>query len=807
MNFHQVTATSIQYLKEAHTSFLAIWYFKLLLKVRVCTQNIWFFNQCFKYGVFPNYVNLKTSNKSESGKIARVKGMRTWIYQDRKLQYFKRDNYNVYLKVIHSEITYRLNIMEFDEFDKRTRDKIDNIIQNKYIIQCSKLKRLIDKQRVNNSLLNHSNSNCTEHEFYERFVNLTDVEFTELETNLLKKGYSYNLGVKDSKESRQILAVECETACNNLIKTKDKYPIAQIITSEKFNDFPGNFSNDLSLIKIIKKKSAEHDIIFTRADKGKTVIAIKQEDYTSKTIDFLNSEIFQEIKRDPTDVFQKLSKDTIKHISIFTEYEKYKLILMNPQVPKLYSLIKLHKNNLPIRPVVSYVTAPTVKLSNKLIPLLTQYCNFKPKFRIKNSLELIQNIELVNIPKNGKFISFDVQNLFPSIPPAEVLILVEKLLISNNVNYIVKQDILDLLTICLDQNYFEFNNKIYICSEGLIMGNPLSPILAEIFMNNLEEIISNSPMFKNCLYWYRYVDDILVCYTGTDRQLKIFLEYINKLHKNIKFTIEMEQNKSICFLDLKINNILGKHEFEIFRKNSYTDITIHANSMHPFQHKMAAYNSFVHRLINTPMSEQNFNKELNIIKQISINNGYNPNMIDTILTKKQFKKAISLVYPENHNKRNTYRTISYMGKLSNKVMKHYKKHNINIAFRTTNTLGKFIKNNKTKTKKEQKSGIYQLNCGTCPKIYIGQTGRSFYKRIKEHKDCYRLQTNNSHYAKHLLEEAHDFNSEFKILHTENKSLKLNNLEILEINKQSKSQLLLNEQLDFGNSPLLKIYNT
>ena len=299
----------------------------------------------------------------------------------------------------------------------------------------------------------------------------------------------------------------------------------------------------------------------------------------------------------------------------------------------------------------------------------------------------------------------------------------------------------------------------------------------------------------------------MVCFTGTDRQLKIFLDYINNLHKNIKFTTEIEQNKSICFLDLKINNTSNRHVFEIFRKNSYTDITIHANSIHPFQHKLAAYNSFVHRLINTPLSEQNFNKELNIIKQISVNNGYNPNMIDKILTQKQFNKAISLVYPRNnYNKINTFRTITYTGKLSNKVKKHYKKHNINIAFRTTNTLGKLIKNNKAKTKKEQKSGVYQLKCGTCPKIYIGQTGRSFYKRIKEHKDCYRLKRNNSHYAKHLLEESHEFDPDFKILHIENKSLKLNNLEILEINKQKNSNLLLNEQLDFGFSPLLNLDN-
>ena len=46
-----------------------------------------------------------------------------------------------------------------------------------------------------------------------------------------------------------------------------------------------------------------------------------------------------------------------------------------------------------------------------------------------------------------------------------------------------------------------------------------SPLLVEIFMNFLEEHVSQNPLFKQFIYWYRYVDDYLTCFTGTDRQL------------------------------------------------------------------------------------------------------------------------------------------------------------------------------------------------------------------------------------------------------------------------------------------------
>ncbi|KAL3283487.1 hypothetical protein HHI36_006627 [Cryptolaemus montrouzieri] len=123
--------------------------------------------------------------------------------------------------------------------------------------------------------------------------------------------------------------------------------------------------------------------------------------------------------------------------------------------------MKLHKPNYPIRPV-SYVTAPSFKLSKFLNELLLKHSNFKSKFSVKNSYELIANIKDTCIPPNSKLISFDVENLFPNIPPKDTYYLVEELIEKNHVNTIIKSDILSLLPICLHQNYFYFNNKYYL---------------------------------------------------------------------------------------------------------------------------------------------------------------------------------------------------------------------------------------------------------------------------------------------------------------------------------------------------------
>lgn len=478
---------------------------------------------------------------------------------------------------------------------------------------------------------------------------------------------------------------------------------------------------------------------------------------------------------------------------------------MNPQPPKLYGLIKLHKDNLPIRPVVSYVKAPCKNLCTELIKPILEHTKFSATFALKNSQDLINKIKNLEIPHNSKLLSFDVKSLFTSIPPKEVLNLISCKLDENHINPVIKWELLQLLNLCIDQNYFQFGGDFYNQTTGLAMGNPLSPLLAEIFMNNLETEISKHYLFKNCIYWFRYVDDILICFNGTERQLSNLHNYINTVHPNIKFTIETETNKSINFLDLTISHHGKKHEFAIYHKPTHTDTTIHATSCHPLNHKLSAYNSMIHKLISVPMSKQNFDLELNRIYKIAINNGYSINLINSILIRKQKDHTMSLIYPKIIQKeRKNYRSITYIGNISEKIARLVNTNtNRVIAYKTNNSIGKYIKNNKDKTNRSSNSGIYKLTC-ECGKSYIGQTGRTFEKRISEHKKHYEGNSNCSAYANHCITFNHKFNDKFDILHIQDKGTKLDLLEHLEINRYTKLNLILNDQINVNRSPLLSL---
>jgi hypothetical protein len=85
--------------------------------------------------------------------------------------------------------------------------------------------------------------------------------------------------------------------------------------------------------------------------------------------------------------------------------------------------------------------------------------------------------------------------------------------------------------------------------RGVAMGSPLSPIVANLFMENFEERALNTYPLKP-KRWKRYVDDTNVVWPHGRDELNKFLEHLNNLSDDIKFTMELEENNNIPFLDV-----------------------------------------------------------------------------------------------------------------------------------------------------------------------------------------------------------------------------------------------------------------
>lgn len=80
-----------------------------------------------------------------------------------------------------------------------------------------------------------------------------------------------------------------------------------------------------------------------------------------------------------------------------------------------------------------------------------------------------------------------------------------------------------------------------------------------------------------------------------------------------------------------------------------------------------------------------------------------------------------------------------MGAVTDKIKNVIRKQGYRPTFYTKCSVASFLSNNRVKTDKIKKSGIYKLKCADCNAVYVGQTGRSFDARCKIHT---RITSNN-----------------------------------------------------------------
>ncbi|XP_050510284.1 uncharacterized protein LOC126887021 [Diabrotica virgifera virgifera] len=216
--------------------------------------------------------------------------------------------------------------------------------------------------------------------------------------------------------------------------------------------------------------------------------------------------------------------------------------------------------------------------------------------------------------------------------------------------------------------------------------------------------------------------------------------------------MELESSNAINFLDLSITRLNNQFNFGIYRKPTQTDHVIHASSNHPLSHKYSAFRSFIHRLYTIPLSTHEFNKELNIIKQIVVNNDYSPDIIDKLIRKRESNLLRQSAYNSNPTIPPLYRSLPFHNSSISEKIKHIlnSSDNINISFKVHNTLGKILSNTKDSIHYMNRSGVYKLSCSDCDATYVGRTFRSLTVRTSEHSKL----DNTSAFSHHLKVNKH-----------------------------------------------------
>ena len=109
---------------------------------------------------------------------------------------------------------------------------------------------------------------------------------------------------------------------------------------------------------------------------------------------------------------------------------------------------------------------------------------------------------------------------------------------------------MELLTLVLTLNNFQFKGEDYLQVGGTAMGTRVAPSYANVFMSQFEEKHVYTYRLKP-LARYRYIDDVFCIWQHGDIELNNFVAHLNNTHDTIKFSMETSKVE-IGFLDTMV---------------------------------------------------------------------------------------------------------------------------------------------------------------------------------------------------------------------------------------------------------------
>ncbi|VDP47692.1 unnamed protein product [Schistosoma mattheei] len=199
-------------------------------------------------------------------------------------------------------------------------------------------------------------------------------------------------------------------------------------------------------------------------------------------------------------------------------------------------------------------------------------------------MEFKNLIDTINIEEDEIMVSFDVSSLFTNVPINRALDIINDCLESDlDLNLrcpLDPSEVIKCLELCLRSTLFIFRGQLYRQEEGIVMGSPVSSIVANLFMHSLETSAIAKRLCPPKL-WLRYVDDIFI--VNKRGGLEELFNNVNSISESNKLTKEIESaDHKLAFLDCLVerrhNN--NKLKINVYRKPTHSDRYLDFDSAH-----------------------------------------------------------------------------------------------------------------------------------------------------------------------------------------------------------------------------------
>ncbi|XP_076056278.1 uncharacterized protein LOC143034225 [Oratosquilla oratoria] len=356
------------------------------------------------------------------------------------------------------------------------------------------------------------------------------------------------------------------------------------------------------------------------------------------------------------------------------------------------------KTFIPLRAIVAFRDSPTYRLASHLAKFLRPIVTNSPHM-LQNSTDFIEIIKGLKL-RRDVLVFFDITSIARDLAKEAL-----KSVMEETPGFLVNQkltlsELMGLVFLCLDSTYFRFRVYIYHQRKGTLMGSPLSVVVVEVAMQRLEpQLLSAAP--SSLKLWTRYVDDVHTILDG--KGVEPFFNHTNSTEAAIQFSIELEKDDQLPFLDVNVKHEGDTLRTNVYRKSTHTDRVLDCDSHRPDCHKMSVIKTLWNRADKVRSAVESKKAERNHLLQVFRDNGY-PN-----------------------------RTI----RASEVTARVLRDNGVQVTHKPLNTLHRNLTKVKDTEEHTQLADVvYRIGCSDCDMEYI-ESQKKLASRVQEHQRAYK----------------------------------------------------------------------
>ena len=365
------------------------------------------------------------------------------------------------------------------------------------------------------------------------------------------------------------------------------------------------------------------------------------------------------------------------------------------------------------------------------------------KCMVNSTEQFLDRIKAYNFTPNDLMVSFDVVSLFTNVPLSETIDIIANYIYDHKHNLKIppfKKLIFKRMMTLATGGIFMYKDKLYKQVDGVAMGGPLGPTLANFFLAHIEGWLLDVP-FKPNVY-VRYVDDIFAVFSSVNDKIAFF-DHLNKQHPNLKFTCEDAQG-NLPFLDVDVKIENGTLCTTLYRKKTHTGVLLNFSAMAPIKWKIGLMYCLINRAWSICSTRQYFDAEMVSLMKMFSSNGYPSTLFKKTVDRFLSNRNSNDMSSDNNNDDNETKLILKVpfvgnssvnfGKKISALIKDKFKLDVTILYETSKVVDFFSL--KSQTPKALLSNVvYKYTCKLDANIsYLGKTKRHLITRVAEHGD-------------------------------------------------------------------------